>query len=236
VTNARLRKLQSGWPMAFEQAGYPPKCFIEQDRERLVAFMRATGLASLVTFADEHFYTTALPLLVDWRDDAVVLSGHMPRTNPQSAMLSAHRGLAIFQGPQAYVRSNWYPTKQRDPRTTPTWDYISVRAEGTLETFEGQAELHDHLRQLSDHFESAFPDPWAITDAPERFIATMASSLVGFTMRIERMSGIWKLHQNHPLENRQGVIAGLRSTKDAGAIGIAAAIEHDLSRRMTVVK
>ena len=181
--------------MTFEQAGYPPKHFVEQDHERLVAFMRVTGLASLATFADDHFYTTSLPLLVNRRDDAIVLSGHMPRINPQSTRLAEYRGLAIFQGPQAYVRSNWYPTKQRDPRTTPTWDYISVRAEGTIETFEDQAELYDHLRQLSDHFESAFPDPWTITDAPERFIAAMASNLVGFTMQVERLSGIWKLHQ-----------------------------------------
>jgi transcriptional regulator len=228
--------LQSGWPMAFEQVGYPPKYYVEQDQDRLVAFMRATGLASLVTFSQDHFYTTALPLLVDQREDAIVLTGHMPRINPQSDSLPAHRGLAIFQGPQAYVRSNWYPTKQRDPRTTPTWNYISVRAEGVVETFEGQAEMHDHLRQLSDHFESPFADPWAITDAPERFIATMASSLVGFTIRVERLSGIWKLHQNHPLENRRGVIAGLRSIGDAGAIGVAAAMQDDLDRHMAAAE
>jgi transcriptional regulator len=223
--------LQSGWLMAFEQASYPPKYYLEQDQDRLVAFMRATGLASLVTFSQDHFYTTALPLLVDQRDDTILLTGHMPRVNPQSNNLSAHRGLAIFQGPQAYVRSNWYPTKQRDPRTTPTWNYISVRAEGMVETFEGPAELHDHLRLLSDHFEAEYPDPWAITDAPERFIKTMASSLVGFTMRVERLSGIWKLHQNHPLENRHGVIAGLRSIGDAGGLGVAAAMENDIGRR-----
>jgi transcriptional regulator len=221
---------QSGWLMAFEQAGYPPKYYVEQDQDRLMAFMRATGLASLVTFSQDHFYTTALPLLVDQRDDTILLTGHMPRVNPQSNNLSAHRGLAIFQGPQAYIRSNWYPTKRRDPRTTPTWNYISVRAEGMVETFAGPTELRDHLRLLSDHFEAEFPDPWAITDAPERFIAAMASSLVGFTMRVERLSGIWKLHQNHPLENRRGVIAGLRSIGDAGALGVAAAIEDDLER------
>jgi transcriptional regulator len=214
--------------MAFERQGYPPKYFVEQDQERMVGFMRTTGLASLVTFAQGHFFATALPLLVDQGDDAIVLSGHMPKINPQSDELAGHTGLAIFQGPHAYVRSNWYPTKQHDPRTTPTWDYIAVRAEGAIETFVGQAELHDHLRRISDHFESRFPDPWAITDAPERFVATMASSLVGFTMRVERLSGIWKLHQNHPLENRRGVIAALRFLGDAGAIGVAAAIEDAL--------
>jgi transcriptional regulator len=99
-----------------------------------------------------------------------------------------------------------------------------------VETFAGPTELHDHLRLLSDRFEAEYPDPWAITDAPERFIETMASSLVGFTMRVERLSGIWKLHQNHPLENRLGVIAGLRLMGDAGALGVAAAIEDDLER------
>lgn len=209
---------------------YPPKCYVENDQSKLIAFMRQVGMASLVTVTHDRFETTALPLLVEQRDDAIVLCGHMPRVNPQSANLASQRSLAIFQGPQAYIRSNWYPTKKRDPRTTPTWDYISVRAEGTIQTFEDPDALHAHLHDLSDYFEAGFSDPWAITDVPKAIAGAMAKTLVGFVLRVEHLSGIWKLHQNHPLENRLGVIAGLRSTGDSGAIGIAAAIEHDLQR------
>ena len=73
----------------------------------------------------------------------------------------------------------------------------------------------------NDCREAGFIDPWFIADAPKKFVGAMAKALVGFVMCVEHFSGIWKLHQNHPRENRKGVVEGLRS---------AAAIERDLGQ------
>jgi predicted FMN-binding regulatory protein PaiB len=42
--------------------------------------------------------------------------------------------------------------------------------------------------------------------------------------RRRRPGGVWKPNQNHPRENRLGVIAGLNAMDDAGASAIAAAM------------
>lgn len=194
----------------------------------MVQFIRQTGMISLVTAVGSSFQTTAVPVLVEDDDGKIVLSGHMPQVNPHSKDLCGARGLALCQGPQAYVRPGWYPSKQRDARTTPTWDHITVTAEGVIETYRNKARLIAHVEAMSNHFEKGFPDPWSIDDAPESFISALAGALIGFDLHVERLTGIWKLHQNHPVENRLGVIAGLRTVGGAGDLGIAAAMEDGI--------
>jgi transcriptional regulator len=36
----------------------------------------------------------------------------------------------IFQGPDAYVAPNWYPSKTEHGKVAPTWNYAVVHAYG----------------------------------------------------------------------------------------------------------
>jgi transcriptional regulator len=49
----------------------------------------------------------------------------------------------------------------------------------------------------------------------------MLSQIVGFEFSITGLTGKWKLSQNHPAANRQGVVAGLRENRDADSREIA---------------
>ena len=57
------------------------------------------------------------------------LRGHVARAN---AVWKAGEGeaLAIFLGPHAYVSPNWYPSKAATGKAVPTWNYITVHAQG----------------------------------------------------------------------------------------------------------
>jgi transcriptional regulator len=204
---------------------YPPNYHVERRQDVLLEFVRHTGMAALVTAGSAGMEVTNLPFMVDEEDDHVVLTGHLPRINPQSQ----HNGaacLAIFQGPQAYVSPGWYPTKQTDPRTAPTWDYITVRAHGKCEIDPDPHTIFSHVDQLSAYHERTFAEPWKITDAPGSYIAKLVKALVVVRIKVSRLEGIWKIHQNHPLENRLGVMRGLRSVGSRPALALADAIER----------
>jgi transcriptional regulator len=130
----------------------------------------------------------------------------------------------LFQGPDAYVRPGWYPSKARDGKAVPTWDYISVQARGRLEVLEDPAWLRGHLDTISAQQEAAFADPWSPADPPPGFVDALSRGIVGVRLVATSLEGVWKLSQNHPTENRLGVIQGLGALEDDGARAIARAI------------
>ena len=69
--------------------------------------------------------------------------------------------------------------------------------------------------------EGARAEPWAVSDAPADYIATMAKAIVGFELTIARLEGKWKMSQNRPPEDRAGVAAALSAE---GADDIAAIV------------
>jgi len=60
-----------------------------------------------------------------------------------------------------------------------------------------------------------------MSDAPAEFVERLVGGVVGVELQIDRMEGKWKLSQNRPREDRDGVMAGLR--REGGANGAALA-------------
>ncbi|MDQ1584290.1 MAG: transcriptional regulator, partial [Microbacteriaceae bacterium] len=55
----------------------------------------------------------------------------------------------------------------------------------------------------------SFESPWAVTDAPEGYIAGQLRAIVGIELVITRVEAKTKLSQNRSEEDRAGVVAGL---------------------------
>jgi transcriptional regulator len=70
-----------------------------------------------------------------------------------------------------------------------------------------------------------------VEDAPADYIEGALKAIIGFDMEIQRIEGKWKMNQNHPLENRQGVIAGLRERAEPSGLDLAAMMENRESRK-----
>jgi transcriptional regulator len=202
---------------------YLPRHFEESRVEVLHEVMRARPLASVVTLHDSGMQANHLPLLLTLNhDNTCTLSGHCSRANGMwKEAFASPEVLSIFHGPQAYVSPSWLPSKLEDGRAVPSWNYAVVHAYGTLTWHEDPDWLRSHLRAQSERHEAQFAEPWRFDDAPVGYTDALLRAIVGFELRIVRLSGKWKMSQNHPERNQRGVIAGLRDMGGADADEVA---------------
>jgi transcriptional regulator len=122
---------------------------------------------------------------------------------------SGSEGLAIFLGPDAYITPRWYQTKKETGEVVPTWNYTAIHARGPVTFFEDAEWLRAAVTSLTRHHESTAENPWEVGDAPEAYIDAQLKTIVGFEMPITSIEGKWKMSQNRPEADREGVIAGL---------------------------
>lgn len=203
---------------------YIPPAFAETRLPVLHDAIRGAGLANLVTTGNGGLFATPLPFLLD--PDAGphgALLGHMARANPQWRTFDpAVEALAIFSGPDGYITPSWYETKRQTGKVVPTWNYVTVHAYGTLEVFEDAGDLLDAVTRLTERHENARAAPWAVDDAPADFIRAQLKGIVGLRLAITRIEGKWKMSQNRPAADREGVAAGLQDEKPEAAALIPA--------------
>src|SRR3984957_18140921 len=114
---------------------YIPTQFRESDIPTVHEAIRAAGLATLVTTGPDGLLATPLPLLLDTEPAPNgTLLGHVARGNPQWRRSARDaEGLAMFQGPDAYITPSWYATKRATGKVVPTWNYVAVHAYGRVE-------------------------------------------------------------------------------------------------------
>jgi len=200
---------------------YTPPAFRQDDPALLVDFMQSYPFATLVVAGAAGLEATHAPLLVDVAaDGSMVLTGHLARPNPLA--MDGVTALAIFHGPHGYISPGWYPSKADAGKAVPTWNYAAIHAEGVLERFDDPAELRSIVARLSDCFEAGRPDPWSVDDAPADYIDAMLRAIIGFRLRVTKLTGKWKLSQNRSADDRAGVIDGLRRD---GVLALAAMMD-----------
>lgn len=211
---------------------YTPPAFQKDELPFLYGHIEAHGFATLVTFGKDGLTASHIPMLLD-RDIAPCgrLRGHFSRANPQWRDIAPEvPALAIFQGPNAYISPNWYPSKREHGKVVPTWNYSAVHATGTLNLVEDSKRLLQIVDDLSRQHEQSFPQPWQTSDAPEPYIRGQLKGIVGFEMTIDRLEGKWKMSQNRSEADRRGVIEALAASDLPAGRDVAAvmtALESD---------
>lgn len=186
---------------------YVPKQFRETRRDVLAQAVRGIQLATLVTPGPDGLQVTHLPVHLIEEGEDWTLAMHVAKANPHGKLHGP--SVAVFQGPHAYISPSYYPSKQEHGRVVPTWNYIAVHLHGTIEVVDDPAWLRTQLAALTDGRERGRAEPWAMTDAPEDYMAGMVRGVVGLRMRVERVDAAWKLLQHRSDADRLGVIAGL---------------------------
>ena len=192
---------------------YTPPAFKNEDAEDIRATIRAIRLANLVTATADGLIATPLPLLLDESEgEHGTLYGHVAKANPQWRAAPNGEALAIFMGPDAYVTPSWYATKQETGKVVPTWNYIAIHAYGPVEFFESSERLLKVVTRLTNIHEGSRADPWAVSDAPDDFIAAQLRGIVGVRIPVSRFEAKRKMSQNRPEADRIRVAAGLAAS------------------------
>lgn len=190
---------------------YQPPHFREDDLGVQHALIRAHPLGLLITAGDAGILANPVPFLLDETGgEKGVLRAHVARANAQWREIGGGAAaLVVFQGAEAYVTPSWYRTKQETGKVVPTWNYAIVQARGQAKIVEDPAWLRAQIDALTAQQEGKRPEPWQVGDAPEPFIAAQLRGIVGIEIAISEIEGKWKVSQNRPEADREGVARGL---------------------------
>jgi len=202
---------------------YLPKHFETTDPAALQALVGAHPLATWVVSHGNELSVNHLPLLLDAdRGEHGTLIGHVARANPVwRSVAQGARSVAVFQGPQAYVSPNWYPSKRAHGKAVPTWNYAVVHAHGVPQLVDDRERLRALVTRLTEVHEAGQARPWRVSDAPADYLDRMLAAIVGIEIPVQRWVGKFKLSQNRDAADRAGVVAGL--TERAAPQGYAMA-------------
>ena len=214
---------------------YLPPHFAQNDSAALHALVQAHPLATWVLPQPDALLVNHIPFLLDAdRGEHGTLVGHVARANPVWQALADAPGVAIFQGPQAYISPSWYPSKHAHGKVVPTWNYAVVHAHGVARCFDDRARLLDLVTRLTQQHEAHQPAPWHVSDAPASYIDSMLAAIVGIEIPVQRWVGKWKTSQNRTPADQLGVVAGLQALGTAPAQAMADLV-HEQNRPLPQV-
>lgn len=198
------------------------------DQDKIAAFIEARRFATLVLAGPDGPQAAHIPMILN-RDAAgkpVSLEGHVARNNPVAAIAAQPvRALAIFSGADAYVTPSLYLSKREHGKVVPTWNYIASHVTGVVEAFSDAVALRRQIGRLTDMMEGSAAVPWAVTDAPDDYIAKMINGITGLSLAIESIEGVAKLSQNRPEADRAGVLSGFIHSPHPSARELAAEMQ-----------
>lgn len=211
---------------------YNPEHFEEVRPEAIRGLIAEHPLGILVTQGPDGLAANHIPFLLEGeRGSLGTLIGHVARKNEAWHNRNpTAEGLVIFQGPSAYVSPNWYPTKRQTQQVVPTYNYAVVHAYGAVAVHEDAKWLRGLVGKLTKRFEAAQAEPWRMGDAPAEFLDNQLVNIVGIEISISRIIAKWKVSQNRPIADREGVVAALGATDDTEASAVADLVEERIPR------
>lgn len=185
---------------------HPAPLFRETDTDTLLARIRDYPLGLIAVNGEAAPLAAHSPVLATCGEDGSVrLRFHLSANNPVTKRLEAGAtALIVFTGPEAYISPDWYGEV---PDQVPTWNYLSVEAEGRPLPSDATQFLDD----ISAEFESRLlpKPPWTRAKMTPAAFDRMVRAIRAFEMVPSRFEGITKLGQNKTPEMRAGVVEAL---------------------------
>lgn len=90
-----------------------------------------------------------------------------------------------------------------------TWNYVTAHVYGQLRVHDDPSWVEQNVRELTERHEAGRPQPWSVDDARPQFIGGLLRAIVGVELLITRIEAKFKLSQNRPAADIDGVISGL---------------------------
>lgn len=186
---------------------HPAPSFHETDEARLLARLAAYPFATIAAAPDGRPRIAHAPLIARAMPGGLVLDFHLSRSNALTPFIAGgFRAVAVSLAAEAYVSPDWYES----PDQVPTWNYVSVEAEGSVAALD-EAGLIALLDDLSAREEArlAPKPPWMRGKMSRGRFEGLLKGILGARMTVERLEGTTKLSQNKGETDRAGVIAEL---------------------------
>jgi transcriptional regulator len=185
---------------------YVPRHFAVEDRDEIVAMVRASGFGHLVVSTADGLDSIPVPFVVD--DELRSVRAHVARPNPiwRAAPCEA---LLIVAGRDDYVSPGWYPSKAEHGRVVPTWNYEVVHLRGLLVVHDHAEWTARQIRDLTDVNEASMPEPWSVDDPPPGYVEQAQRGIVGVELEVTRIEAKRKASQNRDEPDRESVLQHL---------------------------
>ena len=173
---------------------YLPKHFEVAEEAEIFSFIDANAFGQLISIDAGRPYASHLPFLV--ASDHTRMHCHLARQNPQWQQINHQQVLVTFLGPHDYISPSWY----QNPGV-PTWNYQAVHIYGHCRVLDDDAAVADIVETLSARYESGFDTPWQ-----PQYREAMLKAIIGVEITIDEVQCKYKLSQNRPAADHQGVI------------------------------
>ena len=198
---------------------YTPRLYREEDREKIVEFLRQNEFVTLVAHDGEKPIASHLVVDVVEDGDQLFVNGHMSRAN-QLWRIFEHNAevLLIFQGPHTYISASWY-----SHINVPTWNYQSVHVYGKPQLIIDNDAIHALLKQLMDKHETG--SRYNMGTLPPEFVEKEMRGVAAFQVEVTRIEASYKLSQNRNDEDYWNIVSQLEHRGDEQSHAVAAAMK-----------
>lgn len=197
--------------------------YTEQDREKVIAFMKAHPFALITGNGDEYPVATQIPLEIKVEEDKIFLQGHiMRKTDHHLAFEKNNNVLVLFTGPHCFVSADWYI----NPVMGSTWNYMTVHARGTMSFMDGEGTMNA-VKAVSDKYVGTGLAS-SFDNLPAEYIDHMMKAIVGFSIEVEYLDNVFKLSQNRDAASQKNIIEQLKKRGDNHSVMIAEEMERRL--------
>lgn len=200
---------------------YIPKIFQEHDVSRIYDFIREFSFATIVSSGTVRPIATHTPLMLQFREEKPVLTGHIIQASDQKDRLTnGCEALCIFQGPHAYISPRWYAELK-----APTWNFRAVHVYGKV-TLLGEDDLTGVLSAIVDRYESGREQPIRIEDIPAKALEEELKGACVFEVSVDHIEAAEKLSQNADEPSYKNIIHHLKQDGDFNAMLLAFEMER----------
>ena len=204
---------------------YISKLYREEDRGKILEFLRQNEFATLVTYDGEKLTASHLLMEVVEDGEKLFVNGHMSRVNPLwKTFEKSPEVLVIFQGPHTYISPTWY-----NHVNVPTWNYQAVHVYGTPRLVTDHDEAYRLLQRLVDRYESS--SHYKMETLPPEFVDKEIRGIMAFQIEVTQIEANYKLSQNRNDADYWNVVSHLEERTDELSHGVAEAMKKQRPSR-----
>ena len=203
---------------------YISKLYREEDRAKIMEFLRQNEFATLVAYDGEKPVASHLLMEVAEDGEKLFVNGHMSKANPLWKTFDKNpEVLVIFQGPHTYISPTWY-----NHVNVPTWNYQSVHIYGSPRIVTDHEETYEMLSRLIARNEGN--PSYRMETLPPDFVVKEMKGIVAFQVEANRIEANYKLSQNRDDESYWNVVSHLDERGDEMSHEVAKAMKKNRER------